>query len=208
MTKERKAAKEAFEEAKKDDEDAVTLLNSAKDALLAFYEKHKLDKALSAFIQGEPEFDRGDAAPDAKFSGKGSRAGQTKGINLLLQNIIEGLEDEIRVQTQVEKDAVTSFDKALKTAEALQKSLETKETNLKKAIADRNKDKDDEDKKKEANEKDLKDEQDYQAKIKPDCDFMIDNWQSRYNKRKAEMDGLTTAKDFLSGASLVQVQRH
>lgn len=207
MTKERKDAKEAFEEAKKDDEDAVVLLNKAKDALLAFYEKHKLDKALSAFIQGEPEFDRGDAAPDAKFSGKGSRAGQTKGINLLLQNIIEGLEDEIRVQTQVEKDSVSAFGKALKTAEDLQKSLETKETNLKKAIADRNKDKDDEDKKKEANEKDLKDEQDYQAKIKPDCDFMLENWQSRYNKRKAEMDGLTTAKDFLSGAALVQVHR-
>jgi len=52
------------------------------------------------------------------------------------------------------------------------------------------------------NSKDLKDEQDYKAKIKPDCDFIVNNWTSRFNQRKTEMDGLTTAKEFLAGVSL------
>lgn len=200
MVAERKAANEDFEQAKTDGQAAVKLLNEAKTALLAFYKKHSQDEALEAFIQGEPKFDRGDAAPDAKFSGKGSRAGQTKGINVLLQTIIEGLEDEIKVQTKVEADAVTSFNKAKKAAEALQKSLEAKKVNLAKQIADRNKDKDDENTKKDTNNVDLTAEETYKAKIKPDCDFMIENWQSRFNQRKAEMDGLVTAKDFLAGA--------
>merc|ERR1740138_335707 len=58
MIAERKAEKEAYEAAKKDDEDSVKLLKEAKDALTAFYKKHKLE-----FIQGEPKFDRGDLAP-------------------------------------------------------------------------------------------------------------------------------------------------
>jgi len=214
MIKERKDAKEAYDAAKKDDQDAVVLLNQAKDALLEFSKKHKIDAALAAFIQGKADPDdvlRGDSAPDAKFSDKGSRGIQTKGISQLLQSIIEGVEDEIRVQDKVEKDSIASFDKAKKAAEDLQKSLETKKTNLEKEIADANKDKDDETKTKEANEGDLSDEDNYKAKIKPDCDFLLENWQDRYNKRKAEMDGLVTAKDYLAGAmkgaALVQISR-
>jgi len=208
MTAERKAAKEDFDEALLDDQNAVKLLNSAKDALNAFYKKHGHDEAKGAFVQ-EPKFDRGDDAPEtADFSDAGSRAGQTKGVNMLLSTIIEGLEVEIKVQTQVEKDSVASFKKALKAAQDLQKKLETKETNLKKEIADRNKDKDDENKDKDDNTADLKDETDYKAKIQPDCDFMLNSWQERFNKRKAEMDGLKTAKDFLSGAALVQTKQH
>jgi len=201
MKKERDAAEKAYDAAKKDDEDAVDLLNQAKDALQAFYKKHNLDEALAAFIQGEePKFDRGDAAPDAKFSDKGSRSIQSKGIAELLQNIIEGVEEEMRVQDKVEKDSIAAYEKAKKAAEDLQEKLETKKTNLEEDITQHNKDKDEENKTKEANEGDLKDEQDYKAKIKPDCDFMLENWQDRYNKRKAEMNGLVEAKEFLAGA--------
>jgi len=212
MKAERKAAKEAYDEAKTDDDNTVVLLNKAKDALEAFAKKHKIEGAVAALVQ-EPKFDRGDAAPEtAEFSDKGNRAGQTKGIASLLQSIIEGVEEEIKAQTQFEKDSIAAFDKALKSAEDLQKKLETKKTNLSKEIADRNKDKDDEHKDKKSNEADLKDEQDYKAKIKPDCDFMLENWQSRFNKRKAEMDGLVTAKDYLAGAmggaALAQVAPH
>jgi predicted nucleic acid-binding Zn-ribbon protein len=223
MVAERKAAKEAYDEAKKDDEDAIKMLNQAKDALQEFYKKHKIDSALAALIQGRDPTDdklytnrdrilQGDSAPDATFSGKGSRGIQSKGISELLQSIIEGLEDEIRVQDKVEKESIASFKEAKKAAEDLQKSLEKKKTNLEKEIADRKQDKDDEEKKKEANEKDLDDEEKYHAKIKPDCDFTLENWQDRYNNRKAEMDGLVQAKDYLSGAmkgaALVATSRH
>lgn len=35
--------------------------------------------------------------------------------------------------------------------------------------------------------------------IKPDCDFAIDNFQERMDKRTAELDGLHQAKEFLAG---------
>jgi hypothetical protein len=199
MKKVRKQEKEDFEEAKKDDEDAIDTLTKAKDALTAYYKKHKINKALD-FMQKEPEFDRGDLAPDAKFSDKGKRGTQTRGIVLLMSNIIGDLKGEINAAVATEKAAVEEYKKALKTAEDLQKDLEEKKENLEKAIADRKKDKDDEEKDKESNEKDLKSEVDYKAEIKDDCDFIIDNFGDRYKKRQVELAGLLQAKDFLAGA--------
>lgn len=200
MKKVREAEKKAFEEAKKDDEDSVALLKTAKEALMAYYEKHDITSAYEALVQKDPEFDRGDLAPDAKFSGKDKRALQTKSIVSLMGNIIEDLKTEIANEVAAEEEAVKAFEKALTAAEELQASLETKKANLETAIADGKKDKDDEEDKKTANEKDLKSEVDYKAKIKDDCDFAINSWQSRYDKRKAEMDGLVEAKDYLAGA--------
>jgi len=202
MKKVRKDEKQAFEDAKKDDEDAIKLLKKAKDALLAYYKKHDIHGASDsdAFIQGEPKFEQGEYTPEAKFSDKGKRATQTKGITSLLANIIEDLKGEIVAAEAAEKEAIEAYKKALKAAEDLQKELETKETNLKKAIADRKKEKTDEEKDKEDNEKDLKSEVDYKAEIKPDCDFIIENFADRQKKREAEMNGLTEAKAFLAGA--------
>merc|ERR1719453_1226444 len=66
-------------------------------------------------------------------------------------------------------------------------------------IAKLGEDKEEEEKDKEANEKDLKDELDYKAKITPDCDWIIKAFEQRAAARAAEMNGLETAKDYLSG---------
>merc|ERR1719498_840350 len=57
------------------------------------------------------------------------------------------------------------------------------------------------------NNGDRDDELAYQAKIKPDCDWIKKNFDGRANARAAEMDGLTSAKEFLAGkASLLQLK--
>jgi len=210
MVAQRKAEKEAYDAAKKEDQDAIKLLKQAKTALESFAKNNGVKGAEAiAFFQGSPDdVLRGDSAPKAKFSDKGSRAIETKGISTLLKTIIEGLQDEIKVQTEVENQGIADEKKAHDAADALQAALETKETNLKKTIADRKSDKDDENTKMTSNNKDLKSEQDYHAKIKPDCEFTLNNWQDRFNKRKAEMGGLVTAKDYLAGAALVQTKKH
>lgn len=199
MKKIRDEEKDAFEAAKKDDEDAIDLLRQAKTALQAYYKKHQINDAIALHIE-EPKFDRGDAPPDATFSDKGKRAIQSKSITELLDNIVAGLQDEIEVQTKIEAEAVAYYEKAKKAAEEVKAELEEKRDNLKETIADSKKEKDDEETKKEANEADLKDEEEYKAKITPDCDFVLKNWQSRMNKRNTEMDGLVAAKDYLAGA--------
>ena len=57
MKKERKEQQETYDEEKKDDQNAIKLLNQAKEALLAFHKKHKLNAALTEFIQGEASLD-------------------------------------------------------------------------------------------------------------------------------------------------------
>merc|ERR1719476_1328441 len=121
MKKVRKEEKQAFEDAKKDDEDSIKLLKDAKDALLAYYIKHGIHEASDsdAFIQGEPKFEQGEYTPEAKFSGKDKRAVQTKGIVSLLANIIEDLKGEIVAAEAAEEAAIEAYEKALKAAEEL-----------------------------------------------------------------------------------------
>ncbi len=76
------------------------------------------------------------------------------------------------------------------------------------AIAARKTDKTDEETAMTDNNKALTAEEDYRKEIKPDCDFIIDNFASRSEKRTAEMDGLRQAKEFLAGAaSLAQAPK-
>merc|ERR1711957_787583 len=78
-------------------------------------------------------------------------------------------------------------------------ALIRKKDNLIVSIADRKVDKSDEEGLKTTNEGDRTPEQDYKKNIKPDCDFMIDNFTSRAEKRTAELGGLRQAKEFLVG---------
>merc|ERR1712232_862806 len=63
ITKDREAEHIAFENAKSEDEAAVELLNTAKDALTKFYKERKIDmgkiqgSVKGAFAQEEPVFD-------------------------------------------------------------------------------------------------------------------------------------------------------
>jgi len=45
------------------------------------------------------------------------------------------------------------------------------------------------------------------AEIKPDCDWILENFDERDKKREAEMNGLTEAKSYLAGAKPEFLQR-
>merc|ERR1712228_684440 len=160
---------------------------------------------------GGPDFEVGEFdAPDADFSGKGKRKNESKGIVQLLTSLIEDLNDEVKNGMADEAASQLSYEKLLKSAEDLKADLETKQTNLEEMIATRKEEKSDEEQLKLSNEADLKDERDYKASIKTDCDWIIGAFEKRAGKRAAEHDGLTKAKEFLAGyqgggkASLVE----
>jgi len=55
------------------------------------------------------------------------------------------------------------------------------------------------------NNKDRDSELKYQAKIKPDCDWILGAFDGRAEARAAEANGLTSAKEFLAGkTALIQ----
>lgn len=56
------------------------------------------------------------------------------------------------------------------------------------------------------NSENLETNEDYKKKITPDCDWMLNSFEERREKRKAEMNGLVTAKEFLAGGTPSMMQ--
>jgi len=194
ITAERKAENEAYLEAKKDDEDAIALLEKAKAVMAKYYKDNGI-----ALVQ-EPEFTRSaDDAPDATLSGKDNNANASKTILSLFAYIIEDLYDELKNEKKAEATSQADFEEEKATADKLVEDLTSKKVTLTGIIAKRNEDKEEETKDMKENNIDRDDELKYQAKIKPDCDWIMKAFDGRADARAAEAAGLTTAKEFLAG---------
>merc|ERR1719265_2543919 len=119
MEDQRKAEHAEYQQAKQDDEGAVTLLTSAIAALGSFY---KNNPAEAEFLQ-QPEFERGDMAPDATFSDAGKSRGESKGILSIMTMLKEDLEDEITNAVKMEKENQFYFERSTREALELLKEL-------------------------------------------------------------------------------------
>jgi len=206
ITDERKAENEAYLQAKKDDQDAIALLEKAKEAFTKYYKENGVKmgpiqgSVKGALLQQEPEFERSaDDAPDATFSNKGNNKLKGKGIVSLFDYIIEDLNDELANEKKAEAESQADYEKEMDTAQKLYDELEEKKVNLENIIAKRKEDKEEETKDMKENNKDRDAELKYEAKIKPDCDWILKAFDQRATARAAEMDGLTAAKEFLAG---------
>jgi len=219
MTADRTAANGVFKNAKAEDQDAIALLVQARGALSSYYGNNSIElgpiqgavKGLSlASTRQGPNFDVDEFdAPDADFSGKGKRKNESKGIVSLLTSIIEDLNDEIKNGMRDEEAAQLEYEELLKAAEDLKAKLEAKKLSLEDMIAAHGEEKSDEHQMQLSNEADRKDEKDYKASIKTDCDWIIKAFEERAAKRQAELAGLTKAKEFLAGynkAALVETK--
>jgi len=212
ITQERKEENDAYLQAKKDDEDAIALLEKARDVMADYYKKNGIKmgpiqgNGRGNLLQEEPVFERSaDDAPDATFSDKGNNRNASKNILQLFAYIIEDLYDELSNEKKAEAKAQEEFEAEKATAEKLVADLEEKIVTLEGIIAKRKEDKEEENKDMKENNKDRDAELKYQAKIKPDCDWILKAFDQRAQARAAEADGLTTAKEFLAGkTALVQ----
>jgi hypothetical protein len=221
MTAQRTRENGDFKAAKAEDEAAIALLVQARKVLSSYYRNNTIEMgpiqgevkglSLTSLRQG-PEFGVGEFdAPDAEFSDKGKRKNESKGIVQLLTSLIEDLSDEVKNGMADEAGAQLSYEELLKTAEDLKANLNTKKTNLNDMIATRGEEQSDEQQLKLSNQGDLKNERDYKASIKTDCDWIIKAFEGRASKRQAEHVGLTKAKEFLAGldkTALLQGRRN
>merc|ERR1719482_786672 len=208
---ERKEEHEAYEEAKKDDEGAIKLLQAAKKVFIKYYKENDIKmgpvqgSVKGVFAQEEPgkegpAFERSaDDAPDATFVGKGHNKLQSKDIVSLFDYVIEDLHDEIENENKAEAKSQAEFEEERDAALKLIAGLEEKIVTLEGLIADRKQDKEEETKDMEKNQRLLDDELAYKAKITPNCDWILKAFDQRAVARAAEENGLMTAKDYLSG---------
>jgi hypothetical protein len=212
ITAERHEEHEAYEQAKKDDEDAIALLEKAKEAFRKYYKENDIKMGP---IQGngrnvlmqqdpmkkeDPEFAISeDQAPDATFSHKGSNKLQGKDIISLFDFIIEDLGEELADEKKMEETSQAEFEVELAAAEKLVSDLDEKIVTIEGLIADRKEDKEEETKDMHNSERLRDQELKYKAKITPDCSWILKAFDERAAARDAEMNGLTSAKDFLAG---------
>merc|ERR1719217_1545596 len=191
MEKERTEENQAFTDAKTDDENAIKLIEQAIEALSAYYKDNKIELGPiqgSVKLLQEPEFDKGDQAPDAEFKKKGHKKNESKGIISIMTMIKEDLEDEITNGVKSEVAAQEAYEKQVDAANALLDSLKAKETNLEEDKAKQEDSLLDEKTDMENNKKDLDTNTEKKEAITEDCDWMIENFKERREKRKVEMD--------------------
>jgi hypothetical protein len=124
-------------QAKKDDEDAIALLEKAKAAMAKYYEENGI-----SLLSKEPEFTRSaDDAPDATLSGKDNNKNAAKTILSLFAYIIEDQTDELANAKKDEAQSQADFEEEKATAEKLVDDLTEKKVTLEGIIAKRNEDK-------------------------------------------------------------------
>jgi len=195
MEDDRKQEHANYEEAKTDDEGAVTLLGAAIDAMSAFYKNNKVE-----FMQ-QPTFERSaDAAPDASFSSAGKSGGESKGIISLMTMLKEDLEDEITNGVKMEKENQFYHERAVKQAHALLKELGSKKEQLEQHIADLNTEIDDQFQEREDLQGQYNEEKLYIGSIEPDCQYLYDTFDDRRARRQTETKSLIDAKGMLEGS--------
>jgi len=201
-----------FLQAKKDDQDAIALLNDTRSVLSSYYADHNVtvgpiqagakDLALAQSFRGRqgPEFAISEYdAPDLEFSGKSARVPQGKGIISVLTMVIEDLNEEIHNSMTAEQEAQLEFERMYEAAEELSKSLGAKKVQLEGMIARFGATKSQEEASKLSNEDLLQNQEEYRKGIEPDCNWIFGAFEERTKKRAVEMEGLVTAKDFLAG---------
>merc|ERR1719451_216468 len=207
----RKEEHAAFESAKSDDEGAAKLLGAAIEAMTAFYKNNKIGMgeiqgAAQGLIQ-EPVFEvSADQAPDASFTSAGKSSGEAEGIVSIMTMIKEDLEDEIANGIKNEEETQAKYEETLGDANKLLDDLRAKKTNLEESISSTNTEIDEANVVKEDTQGLLKEEKDYLASIKPDCDWILNSFTERREKRAIEMEGLLEAKGMLAGASPAMMQ--
>merc|ERR1719199_2012224 len=196
---------EDFKAALKDDTDAVALLASALDALTAYAKNNKLG-LIAKHKQPEYAVDP-DAAPSADFSGGGSHSSETGGITGIISMIKEDLENEIKEAQAAEAAALADFNKQRSAALATVAALKEKKTNQEMQKADTDEKNEDAAGVKTETETMVVEKQMELDSIEPNCSWIKGAFDDRRVKRKAEIEGLITAKAVLAGqqpAALLQ----
>merc|ERR1719446_1431101 len=112
----------------------------------------------------------------------------------------EDLEDEVANGIKNEEEAQTQFAAAKEAAEKLIASLEEKKTNLSEAKADTDTKIGNAETLKEDTQGLLDGKNEELATMKPNCDWILKNFEIRRDRRKSEMEGLMDAQSLLSGS--------
>jgi len=202
MLKMRNEERASFEQALKDDNDAVELLGRAIIFLSEFYKRNGIELSLMAKGKREPEYTVDpDKAPETVWDGGnyGGLKEQSGGIIAIISMIKEDLEkemltgraDDAKAQTDYEKDRA-AMKEMLDSQIASKMATEKELAELEAKILDMTSHKD-------QKGLDLDSEEGLETDIYSDCSWIDTHFDTRREKRKTEIEGLVDAKHYLAG---------
>jgi len=214
----RNAQNEAFKTGLKADTDAVMLLAKAIEALSKYATNNDVSltqkgkKVVHAHKKGaQPEYTTSeDTAPDATFSKGSSGASETGGIVGIIENIKQDLEEEISKAKEEEANALQAYHdtekESLDSLTAMKAKIASMEVDIADTtslVADKQETWDDKKRQEDALDALL-------LSIKPECDWMDENFELRKEARESEIEGLDDAKAKLAGAGpeLIATSKH
>merc|ERR1719194_254710 len=189
----RNSENKAFKQALKDDAAAVELISQAITVLSGYYN----------FIQWtkQPEYKENPDTPPETFEGDyEGRKSEGTGIIAILSMIKEDIEKEMKVASKEEAEALKDYEDLRADSQATVDALDAKIVSLGQDIAAKMKEIADLEAVKQ-NKADSEAATDtYLTDLGPNCDWVDKYFDSRMEKRKAEMEGLQEAKAVLAGA--------
>jgi len=190
----RNSENKAFKQALKDDSDAVMLISQALEVLSEQYGPE------AALLQ-QPEYKSNSDTPPETFEGTDTRKkSEGTGILAILSMIKEDIEKEMKVASAEEAEALKAYEDLRADSQATVDALDAKIVSLGQDVAAKMKEIADLGAVKQ-NKADSEAATDaFLTDLGPNCDWVDKYFDSRMEKRKAEMDGLQEAKAVLAGA--------
>eukprot|EP00933_Yihiella_yeosuensis_P069279 TRINITY_DN7564_c0_g1_i1.p1 TRINITY_DN7564_c0_g1~~TRINITY_DN7564_c0_g1_i1.p1 ORF type:complete len:712 (-),score=270.44 TRINITY_DN7564_c0_g1_i1:268-2403(-) len=186
-----------FTQSKADDEAAIALLQQSAKVITDFY------KDAGSFIQikSQTSAKKEDGPPpvfETEYKGGGA---QSTGVVQSMLMVEDDMKKDIAVAEKEEAEALKLYEDTKKSLDAKKKALEDDVDGLNVKKGERTEDL-------EEAKTDTTDTNALMANLKkkmadakPECDFYINNYESRRKNRLVELNGLDKAKAILSGAS-------
>eukprot|EP00929_Paragymnodinium_shiwhaense_P111697 TRINITY_DN79_c2_g1_i1.p1 TRINITY_DN79_c2_g1~~TRINITY_DN79_c2_g1_i1.p1 ORF type:complete len:716 (+),score=317.70 TRINITY_DN79_c2_g1_i1:85-2232(+) len=186
------------------DAKAIEKLNEAITVLSKLSRQNGLDmKLLQKHNQTtkakEPEY--ADAPPETKWATGSKYEGKsgTGGIVSILAMIKEDLEKETKTASQSDIDAQVEYEKNRKAMQDMLNAQKATMATLERELADLRVKIADQEEHKELKSKDKESEEEEKTALETDCAWVESHFDSRREKRKAEINGLMEAKNYLAG---------
>lgn len=177
------------------DKAAVGAIDEAITVLTKFYRQNGIKMELLQHKKKEPEY--ADAPPEANFGGSKNR--ESGGIVSMLEMIKEDLEKETKTASQADIDAQVDYEKSYKAMNDMLEAQKASKAAAEKELADLKIKINGLEEEKGLKESDKAEEEEEKEALTIDCQWVETHFDSRREKRKAEISGLQEAKNYLAG---------
>eukprot|EP00933_Yihiella_yeosuensis_P040592 TRINITY_DN3490_c0_g1_i1.p1 TRINITY_DN3490_c0_g1~~TRINITY_DN3490_c0_g1_i1.p1 ORF type:complete len:712 (+),score=284.37 TRINITY_DN3490_c0_g1_i1:110-2245(+) len=185
----------------KHDTESLEIIGEAIEALTAFYKKNKIDKAEATLAQ-KPKKEAGKpktAEPDAGFSDTAYKGNQqaTNGVLSMMGMVKDNMEEEIKKSKDDDAKDQDQYEADYKALKGKFDSQEAAKVTTEKSLAGLQEKLSQHGDFKAETDADLTAANEDKTSLENDCAWVKKNFQSRREKRQAEIDGLTEAKGLL-----------